>query len=542
MSHGRRGRKGLASVYGFVMIYLLVIASLQAISLSVSSGQAADASAERAGQVGQLRSLEHLRVAMARGGNLTITNDGLITSSLSFLVLQNSTVSRTFPLRGSLGVGTSIVVGPTTPAWPGSSAAVVTSLGDVFAASQSSAPQSANGLTLATLGGAGVDSQIYQNPADPSRFFVSAGPSVWAFSSRGTPLWSFNASQGEVTDVLPLADGGVYVSDGYYGDQFTSNLFRLTSSGTSVSTYTMRLLRLYTSLEIQLPDGDQAPYPVGSQPVQKGLGYLYAFYDGWFFSSSGPDPTSVAADSYNFASSDSDQAYLFTAFANPGGYGCTEPRGSLVQMYAYSTTALGVAEQWSTTVFLNFCDLYPPALIASTAGSGIVASLFSETYWSQPSYFGGPYQGSNPFLAVLSSSGTILRSGDLDSSGYVGLAEDGNHVYLSIPSTDQVEVLPAVGVGQGAFYNIGIPATKLVWSGSSLLAVSPSVVKVFDSSMNLKKTVDFSPLSLYSPSNSRSLEPQMVDPSFIILNSTNYVALLRNSTGFGTLLMGAYSP
>jgi hypothetical protein len=543
----RRGsRSALSSVYGFIMIYLLVIASLQAISISLSSSQNAEAAAQQAGQVSQLRSLEHLRVVMTRGGNVSITNDGLIPSSLSLLLLQNSTLSRELPLRQSIAVGASVVVNAAPPGSFPSSVAVVTSLGGVFASTKSSGSPSVGSwkILVATIGGPGVDAQLYQNPGDPARFFVAAGPSALAFSApKGTQLWSFNASQGEVTDVLPLSDGGAYVSDGYFGDQFTSNLFRLTSSGTSVWTYSMRLFRLYTALEVQFPDGDQAPYPVGSQPVQKGTDGLYAYYDGWFFSSSGPASTTVPADTFNLATSDASQVYLFTTNGSPGGYGCSQPRGNVAIIYAYSASDQGVQNQWSTPVYFDVCDLYPDELIASSAGSGLVASLFSETYWSQPNYFGGPYQGSNPFLAVLSSSsGAILRSGNLDSSGYAGLAEDGSHVYLSIPSSDLIEVVSATGSGPGAFYNIGIPASKLFWADNSLFAVSSSEVKVYDSSMNLKKAIDFSPFSLYSLSNSKPLEQQMVQPSFLVLNSTSYLALLRNSTGFGSLVLGAYSP
>ncbi|HVC27059.1 MAG TPA: hypothetical protein VND40_02755 [Nitrososphaerales archaeon] len=542
---GRRRRAGLSSVYGFIMIYLLVIASLQAVSVALSSSQRADAAAQQAGQVAQMRSLERLQVAMSRGGNVTITNDGLIPSRLSFLLLQNSTVSRELPVQDSLAVGASVVVvAGSTGSFP--SVAVVTSLGNVFASSPSSASPSGAGLkTLAAaVGGAGVDAQLYQNPSDPTRFFLAEGSSTLAFSAlTGEQLWSFDAGQGEVTDVLPLSDGTAYVSDGYYGDQFSSNLFMLTPSGTSASTYSMRLLRLYTTIEVQFPNNGQPPYPVGSQPVQKAADSLFAYYDGWFFSSSGPSPTTVPADTYNLAASDAGQFYVFTASANPGGFGCTAPRGNEVTVYAYSAGAQGVADRWSTPVFFGICNLYPNDLIASSAGSGLVASIFSETYWSQPNYYGGPYEGSNPFLAVLSSSsGALLRSGDLDSTGYTSLATDGTHVYLSIPSSDEVEVLSATGSGAGTFYHVGIPASTLVWADGSLFAISASQVKVYDSSMALKKAIDFSPLALYSLSNSKSLEAQMVQPSFLVLNSTSYLALLRNSTGFGSLVVGAYSP
>ena len=542
----RRRRAGLSSVYGFIMIYLLVIASLQAVSATLSSSERADAAAQQAGQVAQVRSLERLEVGMSRGGNVTITNDGLIPSRLSYLLLQNSSFSRELPVQDSVAVGASVVVDAGSSTSFPSSVAVVTSLGNVFASSRSSGSSSGGAWRIleAPVGGPDVDSQLYQSLGDTAHFYLSVGPSAYAYSTlTGEQLWSFDAGQGEVTDVLPLSDGSAYISDGYYGDQFSSNLFKLTSSGTSVSTYTMRLLRLYTTVEVQFANNGQPPYPVGSQPVQKAADGLYAYYDGWFFSSSGPSQTTVPADTYNLDGSDDSQFYLFTASANPGGFGCTNPRGNVVTIYAYSANSTGVSNSWSTPVFLNICNLYPDYLVASSAGPGVIASLFSETYWSQPNYYGGPYEGSNPFLAVLSSStGAVLRSGSLDASGYSSLATDGADVYLSIPSSDEVEVLNATGSGPGAFYNVGIPASTLVWADGSLFAISASQVNVYDSSMTLKKAIDFSPQTIYSLSNSKPLEGQLVQPSFLVLNSTSYLALLRNSTGYGSLVVGAYSP
>ena len=212
-------------------------------------------------------------------------------------------------------------------------------------------------------------------------------------------------------------------------------------------------------------------------------------------------------------------------------------------IYAYSAGSQGVANPWSTPVYFNFCNLYPDDLLTSSAGSGVVAALFSNTYWTQPNYYGGPYQGSNPFLAVLSSSsGALLRSGILDSSGYTSLATDGADVFLSIPSSDEVEVLSSTGSGAGTFYSVGIPASTLVWADGSLFAISASQVNVYTPSMTLEKSIDFSPLSFYSLTNSKPLEEQMVQPSFMVLNSTSYLALLRNSTGYGDLVLGAYSP
>lgn len=535
-------RRALSSVYGFIMVYLLAVASLQAISVSLSSSQAADAASLQAGQVAQMRSLERLDVTVSPGGNVTVTNVGLIPSQLSLLLVRGLDSSEAIPAGQSIPVGSSAVIaaGAAAP----STVAVVTSLGDVFESSGAGSPATLTGVEtlLASIGGPGVDAQVYQSPSDPSTFFLSHGPSALEFSaSTGQELWGFDAGEGEVTDVIPLSGGGAYVSDGYYGDQFTSTLFYLSSSGRPAADYTMRLLRLFTTVEVQYPNNGQAPYPVGSQPVQKGGDGLYAYYDGWFLSSSGLSPTTVPSDTYNLEASDSGQFYLYESSNNPGGFGCTEPRGNAVTVFAYSAGSQGVKQEWSTPVFLNACDEYPNQVVAAAAGSGLVVSLYSQTYWTQPTYYGGPYPGSNPFLAVMySSSGALLRSGTLDSGGYTSVATDGTEVYLAIPFTDQVEVLNATGNGGGSFYDVGIPASTLLWEDGYLFAVSPSQVNVYTGSMSLVKAIDFSPYSFYSLTDSKPLEPQMVQPSFLVLNSTSYVALLRNSTGFGTLVAGAF--
>lgn len=536
------GRRAVSSVYGFIVIYLLVMASLQAISLALSAGEGADEAAQRAQQVDQLRTVERLAVTLS-GGNLTVTNDGLIPSSLSSMLLRNSSVSRVVSLDDSLPVGASVVEDLAASMPFPTTAAVVTTLGNVFEATVSSAgPRGAFKVLGSAVGGPDIDAQIYQNPADPTRFFLAVGSSAFAFSSStGKELWSFNASQGEVTDVLPLSDGGVYVSDGYFGSQFTSDLYRLSSAGTCLATYSMRLLKLWTTVEIQYPNGGLPPWPFGSQPVDKGEDSLFAYYDGWFFSSAGPSSVSLPADSNQLATSDSDQFYLATFYANPGGYGCSQPGGNTATFNAYSADSRGVIKEWGTTVYLDSCDYYPNEVISSSSGGGTLAVLLSQVYWSTSTYYGGPYQGANPFLAVLSSStGAVMRSGTMDSSGYTSVVTSGNEVYLAIPSSDEVEVVSASGSGPGSFYGVGIPASSLQWADGSLFAIAPDEVKVYSPTMALENTIQFAPETFYSLSTSKPMEAQMVAPSFVVLNSTDYAALLRNSTGYGTLVVGGY--
>ena len=101
-------------------------------------------------------------------------------------------------------------------------------------------------------------------------------------------------------------------------------------------------------------------------------------------------------------------------------------------------------------------------------------------------------------------------------------------------------MLGATGAGGGTFYDVGIPASYLLWEDGYLFAVSSDQVNVYTQSMSLVRSLDFAPYSFYSLSNSKPLEPQMAQPSFLVLNSTSYLALLRNSTGFGTLVEGSY--
>ena len=541
--------RGLSSVYGFIMIYLLVIASLQAISISLSSSQGAEAAAQQAGQVAQMRSLEHLKVALSKGGNVTIANDGLITSSLSFLLLQNSSVSRQLPVQQTLAVGASVIVSTKVSTSFPSSVAVVTSLGNVFASSSAGSSSSGgNWKTLAgALAGPGVDAQIYQNPGDPTRFFLSSGPSAFAYSaSKGTQLWSFNAGQGEVTDVLPLTDGGVYVSDGYYGDQFTSNLYRLTSSGTScLDLLDEAAPALYTTSR---SSSRQRPAPAprsAPSPSRRATDGLYAYYDGWFFSSSGPSATTVPGDAFNLATSDANQFYLFTAGGSPGGYGCTNPRGNVVSFYAYSANSTRVSRTPGRRRSSSTCATFTPSRSsAQRPDSGVVASVFSVAYWSTANLLRRPiFRGrtrSSP-SSPPPPGRSCQRKPRLDR-----LHERRDRRVARLP----LHPLLAAGGGgfrlwrrrQGRSTTSGSPRSSLSGREGSLFAIADSQVKVYDSSMNLKKSIDFTPQSFYSLSNSKPLEPQMIQPSFLVLNSTSYVALLRNSTGYGSLVLGAYSP
>ena len=109
--------------------------------------------------------------------------------------------------------------------------------------------------------------------------------------SDGRRALVLQCGAGQVVDVLPLSNGYVYSRGRLLRRQFTSDhgvVIELLALRDFVNTYTMRLLRLSTpGSRCSTRTTTQPPYPLGSQPVQKGTDSLYAYYDGWFLSSSG---------------------------------------------------------------------------------------------------------------------------------------------------------------------------------------------------------------------------------------------------------------
>ena len=529
-------RRALSSIYGFIVIYLLALASFQVIGTAISSQAATSNAYQQAQELGQARSLEHLTLTIWNT-TVSVANDGSVPSMVSYLILRNTTRSTVVPVGRTIPMGSSISLGIRS----GSSVSAVTSLGNVFKEAASTSVLT-NVKGWKGVGGPDVDMQLYQNPYDFSRFFVSSNSRVYEFSSvSGNQVWSFDSGLGEVTDILPLSNGYVYVADGYLGSTRTATFYELNLTGGVTSTYSMRLLRLFTTIEIQYADGDVPPFPIGSEPVQRGVDGLYAAYDGWFFSSSGPSGIAYPSDSFNLAASDSSRFYVYSVQTDTGGNGCSQPYGNSLDIRGYSADSSGASLGWSTLVYLNTCNTYPESLVSSSANAGIFASLFAEDYYDQPNYYGTMYSGANPFLVVLTDSGNVLYSARMDHPGYSSVATDGSNIYLSIPASKQIEKL-SLGSGTTSTIDAGGPVQQLSWGYDSLFAVSGDQVNIYDSSMNLKKAISFAPYSFYSLSNSKPLEPRMISPSFLVLNSTSYAALVRNSTGFGTLLVGRYSP
>ena len=571
-------RRGIASIVGtlfFALTFLAAIGSLAYLEgVQTQYNNAVQSSLNLQSQ----HQRESLAYQPLTNGTLYVQNAGASSSQIVATILKfaNGSIYE-FPASASVGSSNLLPVAGLIPnsncglstclskydailatTGTGNLVGLVTSLGNVFwygntVTSSLPAQNLEVGSTwksFTNIGANDAPSQIYQNPSDVTRFYLSVGSTVYAFSSAtGSVLWSFNAGQGQVVDVLPLSNGYVYLEDGYTGSTSaplsTAVMMELSPSGALMNTYSMRLLRQDTWLEVQYPDGDAPPYPLGTLPVQKGVDGLYAAYDGWFLSSSGvvTSPT-YPADSYNLATADSSQFYLFTPGTNPGGFGCTNPRGDIAEIYAYGADSGGVApSRWTSVVYLNDCNFFPPYLIGSTAGSGVVAMLVGQTYYSQPNYYGGPYPGLNPYLAVLSSSsGSVLFSGYLDKPAYSStIATDGTYVYLGLPGSSQIERV-TISSGAKSFYSTQIPPTSVFSAYGKTFAVGNNGFQVFDSSMSSLKVVQFATNSeLYSYGNPLPFEPGLHQPSLLVLNSTTYAAVLRNPvTGLGTLQIGRY--
>ena len=573
-------RRGIASIVGTVFFALTFLAAIG--SLAYLEGEQAqyNNAVQSSQNLQSLHQRESLAYQQLQNGTLFVQNPGASSSQIVGTILKfsngsiyESAATASVGSRNLLPVASLIpssycglstclskyntILGSTNT---GDMIGLVTSLGNVFWFSHSSASSSSlpsqnlnvgnTWKSFTNIGANDAAAQIYQNPYDTTRFYVSVGSTVYAFSSStGGVLWSFNAGQGQIVDVLPLSNGYVYIEDGYGASLMApvsaATVVELSPSGTLLNTYTMRLMRQYTWIEIQYPDNDIPPYPYGSFPVQKGADSLYAAYDGWFLSSSGiaTSPT-YPPDSYNLATADSSKFYMFTPGANPGGWGCTNPRGNTASFYAYEADQGSVGSAiWNTYVYLNDCNLFPPYLISSTAGSGVVVMLVGQSYYSQPNYFGGPYQGLNPYLVVLSAaSGSVLFSNYMDQPGYSsGMATDGTYVYLGLLGSNQIERV-TISSGAKSFYSTQVPPTSVFSAYGRVFAVGSNGFQAFDSNMNSLKVVQFGTNSeLYSYGNPLPFELGLHQPSLVVLNSTAYASVLRNPvTGLGTLQIGRY--
>src|SRR5437899_3647718 len=124
----RRRKQALSSVYGFIVVYTLIVVGLGAFSAVMYANANLESSHQRAGQIDSMRHLEHLTLTLSPG-SLIVLNDGLITSQLAYLHLTYPSTSTDSRIATTLSVNStlSLQVSPSV-----SRVAVVTELGDVF--------------------------------------------------------------------------------------------------------------------------------------------------------------------------------------------------------------------------------------------------------------------------------------------------------------------------------------------------------------------------------------------------------------------------
>jgi hypothetical protein len=514
--------KGISSVYGFIMIFLLSMASIQTWSSAVGAMESIQGASDQSAQLHQLQGIEHLSLSLY-AGNLTITNDGQVASTVEFLRLVGANSSRTIAVNSQVGVGDSLK--ESVP--PGYAVQAVSSLGNVFTSSLASDPPGS--VWSGPSGNAGGENaQLFEDVYDPSLFFLSSGSRVDAFSGSGSLQWSFNAGVGIVTDVMPISTGQIFVSVGYATISNTAQLYELDSSGRVVALFPVRLLAY--------PSGPDGPY---EQPVAKGVDSGFVYYDGWFYSAAGP-VGAIAGDTSLLASVDSSDFYFYTTSGDPNFPAC-QSWGNTMVIYSYTPGANypgGVTLNWDDYVYLGACNAFPQQLLSASTGGGTFVALFADPYFSQSYY--DPYPGENPYVVAISDSGQVVYQGVASSAGCSAVATDGSSVYMAVPQAKEIQVLD-ISTGAVTTYPIGIAASDVVWRNGILFAISNGAVKVFDGSMDLKKTIDFGPFALSSTSDSFPFEAALNTPSFLVLNNTAYAALVENATGSSSLIVGRYA-
>src|SRR3989475_13268271 len=103
----RRRRKALSSVYGFIVLYTLIVVGLGAFSAVMYSNASVESSHQRAGQIDSMRHLEHLTLTLM-SGSVIVINDGLITSQLAYFHLAYPYTSTDSRIATTLSVNSTL--------------------------------------------------------------------------------------------------------------------------------------------------------------------------------------------------------------------------------------------------------------------------------------------------------------------------------------------------------------------------------------------------------------------------------------------------
>src|SRR2546428_4405177 len=124
----RRRRHALSSVYGFIVLYTLIVVGLGAFSAVMYANANLESSHQRAGQIDSMRHLEHLTLTLTPG-SVIVLNDGLITSQLAYLHIVSPSTSTDSRVATTLSVNSSLSLSLRASV---ARVAVVTELGNVF--------------------------------------------------------------------------------------------------------------------------------------------------------------------------------------------------------------------------------------------------------------------------------------------------------------------------------------------------------------------------------------------------------------------------
>src|SRR3989441_8976268 len=181
----RRRRQALSSVYGFIVVYTLIVVGLGAFSAVMYANANLESSHQRAGQIDSMRHLEHLTLTLTPG-SLIVLNDGLITSQLAYLHLVYPSTSTDSRIATTLSVNfsLSLSVSPSV-----ARVAVVTDLGDVFWAGGA-----LGGPFTVTFDAAGLSASLSTGRlaiVDGTSYSLSQLPKTIAWAGRTVHNYSF---------------------------------------------------------------------------------------------------------------------------------------------------------------------------------------------------------------------------------------------------------------------------------------------------------------------------------------------------------------
>jgi len=181
-------RRALASVYGFIVVYTLIVAGLGAISAIMDANARLEAAHQMANDIQSKRSIEHLTLALL-SSSVVITNDGLMTSQLVYLHLVLPSTSTDTPLASTLSPESSlsITIPPSV-----THAAVVTVIGNVFW----TGPTSSAGNYTVTFDIAGLSSAISNGAlltVDNQNYSLPQLPKSFSWSPLTTHSYSYAA-------------------------------------------------------------------------------------------------------------------------------------------------------------------------------------------------------------------------------------------------------------------------------------------------------------------------------------------------------------